>query len=54
MPNPMPLVEPVINDTLPASACWVLIFADLMAMFMARAFLVVTTIPIGVRVALSG
>jgi hypothetical protein len=35
MPNPMPLVEPVTRETLPASDELVLIFAGLMAMFMA-------------------
>ena len=35
-----PLVEPVTNDTLPASACRVLISSGLTAMFIARSLLV--------------
>jgi hypothetical protein len=36
MPSPMPLVEPVTSDTLPASASRLLRFSGLMAMFMAH------------------
>ena len=35
--KPMPLVDPVTSDTLPSSACRLLIFCGLMAMFMAKA-----------------
>src|SRR5712691_8141907 len=35
IPRPIPLVEPVISDTLPARNRWLLIFPGLMAMFMA-------------------
>jgi hypothetical protein len=35
MPNPIPLVEPVTNDTLPASGCWTLRLSALRGMFMA-------------------
>src|SRR5436305_1461160 len=34
MPKPIPLVDPVISDTLPASASRLLIFSGLTAMFM--------------------
>jgi hypothetical protein len=40
MPRPIPLVDPVTSDTLPASASRTLIFSGLMAMVMARRLLV--------------
>src|SRR5262249_52666989 len=36
MPSPIPLVEPVTSDSLPASVCPAVTFSGLMAMFMAQ------------------
>jgi len=40
MPSPIPLVEPVTSDTLPASVGPVVTFSALMATFMARSLLI--------------
>ena len=40
MPSPIPLVEPVTSDSLPASVCPAVTFSGLMATFMARSLLV--------------